>query len=158
MQVEPPRKRGRKKDTHKVKVSKDRKKKGLCIACGRKPPAPGLVCCYGCYDQRASYKAQMTDSLIELHLCIQCREPIAEFNPRTGKRFLRCSKCRKYQSKRRFGYYRTEKSKLLDAHKCLDCKTEVTEINEKTGKPFQRCEACRKVRNQTAKILKEGAT
>jgi hypothetical protein len=37
------------------------------------------------YDKRANYKAQMTGALLEMHLCIQCREPIAEVNPRTGK-------------------------------------------------------------------------
>ena len=150
--IEPPKKRGRKKDTSKQRRAKLWKKQGLCIACGKKPPAPGLVCCFGCYDKRANYKAQMTGALLEMHLCIQCREPIAEVNPRTGKRFTRCAKCRKYQAKRRFGYYTNEKTKLLAEHKCLVCKAEVEEINEKTGKPFQTCPTCRDLR----RVLNKG--
>ena len=42
---------------YKKRIAKARKKQNLCVVCGKRPPAPGLVCCFGCYDKRANYKA-----------------------------------------------------------------------------------------------------
>jgi len=106
---------------------KNRKEKGVCVRCGKKPPREGKVMCYECAKKAKIYRQETRKFLLGLGLC-----------PRCGKNKLfgdekECLECRAmmYEINRKsrdrrnitaMDYYRKDIKRLKEQGLCRSCR------------------------------------
>lgn len=93
-------------------------------------------------DRKNRSRQYQRDSYIktrEAGLCKDCREPVPDVNPRTGKLYIRCRDC----SAKKLTRERALAQERREAGLCQRCGDPVTDINRRTGKRYTNCTICR---------------
>lgn len=78
--------------------ARSRRSQGLCLDCAvpvgvLRSGRPG-VRCRPCAKTASGRGRRLYAELRELGLCMACRAPVAETNPKTGRKLVRCPTCR----------------------------------------------------------------
>ena len=109
---------------------------GMCIGCGKRPPADGSVYCESCRIMHQEHGTDRYSRLVMAHKCANCKKPLPD-----DWYFVYCPKCK--EKKRLVAKERYHR--MRDAHICVVCRKPLPEGWTKT-----RCKACQDAINKDA--------